>query len=239
MKTYDFKGRLLNDSPKIVYRGLDLYKDNRDNLIKLEELFSRGNIPSKALLIKEGTFDFEKAKKNETSWMPLNKNLIDHYLRMLEDKNLNPLDCNNDLRIQNQLYYPVPFVSTSTDPKIAAMYSHWVKSPVLVFRTDDLEGIDHRKDHACNDSEVVIFKKIPLNNLINIIYFYENPKDIRTLLKKHKRKNIPLIKGFTRPDFRYKTCSGDFVWTDIPSRLKYEEDFIEFYNKLEKEILNE
>ncbi|MCK4729911.1 MAG: hypothetical protein KAT28_01190 [Candidatus Aenigmarchaeota archaeon] len=241
MRLYDFEGKLVANPPKIIYRGFDTIKDETDTITQLNKFFSKEFIPSKACLIKKGNYDFDRGYHNAGAGINPDefKDIAEIYIKMLSEKHLNPEDINKDLIHQHEMYFPTPFVSTSTKVSVAARYSRWIKKPILAFSTDNLEGIDFRRSYISNDNEIAIFKKIPIDNLINIIYFYENTIYLKKILSVYGKEDIILKKGYTRPDFQYKTFSGDLAFR-VPDFLdQHDENFGKFYKELETKLLSE
>lgn len=238
MELYDCDGHRLENSPRILYRGIDMIKDASDAIMLLDGLFEREGIPSKALMIKEGTFDFRKCYK-EIRPEDLSAEVVERYMRML-DGPLEPKDINHRLMSQQICFFPTPFVSTSKKVMIAARYSHWIRRPILVFGTENLQGVDLSTHHADPDYEIAVFRELPMENLRQIIYFYEDAAELSNLLRKHRREDIRLVRGFTRPEFRYRDFSGDLVIDEKKTAgFKYRPEIIEFYAKLESRMHSE
>jgi hypothetical protein len=235
MRLYDFKRNIVNATPKKVFRGLDIYKDNSDGISQIENILKNENIPSSALLISQGRFDFERMNKNASSKNNLNKE-IQKYVNMIKKEALDPLDIDENLRYNHWLHLPSPLVSVSSSIMTGARYSHFVLRPILVYKTDNLEGIDFRSEPQDNDNEIGIFKLLPTENLTDIIYFYEDSRKINELLKDYKRRDVKIDRGFLRPDFKYRTLSGEEHFS-VPSNLMYDKDFQEFYKNKEELLI--
>jgi hypothetical protein len=172
MRLYDFKGNLVEDVPKKVFRGLDVYKDKSDGISQIEAILRNGRVPSHALMIHEGKFDFERLSKHASPWQ-IDDKAIQKYVTMIQIDSLNPSDIDGDLRYHHWIYLPTPLVSVSSSIITAARYSGWALRPVLVYKTDNLEGVDFRPEPQDNDKEIGIFKALPSENLTDILGFVE------------------------------------------------------------------
>lgn len=235
MKLYDFKGNGIENVPKKVFRGLDPNKYKPEGICQVENILKEGRVPSHALLIDEGKFDFERMWKHASPGQ-FGDQTKQKYVEMIQQNSLNPEDIDGDLRYHHWIYLPTPLVSVSSSIVKAARYSGWVVNPILVYKTDNLEGIDFRGEPQDTCSEIGIFKELPTKNLTDIIYFYEKPKQLKELLKDFGREDIKLHKGFIKPEFRYITCSGEKHF-NITCDLSYDSDFQEFYKNKELALL--
>ncbi len=213
MMLYDCNdGRAIENIPPLIYRGFPLNKSKNDTFSQLSDFFDNGGVKSKVLLIKEGKFDLKKTNLNKYCFYEpgtIENKFIPKYLSSMEKGYLEPFDIDDDLRILHvTLNLPTHLVSATTEAFKAANYSRWVKYPVLVFKTENLEGVDFRTDERDVDDEIGIFRMIPSGNLVQIFYFYENPKSLRKILKAHGREDVMLEKGYVRPGFSYISYSG-------------------------------
>ncbi len=225
----------MSDCPKKVFRGLDLSKDKSSGISQIEALLIKGYTSSHSLMINEGEFDFERMRKRVPSW-EINETSIEKYSRMVQENSLNPEDIDDNLRYEHWMYMPSPLVSVTSSLMIGAKYSGWVLRPILVYSTDNLEGIDFRNEPQDCDGEIGIFKALPNRNLTDIIYFFENPNQMKSLLSKFEREDIRLHQGFLKPDFRYVSTSGKECF-NVPSDLLYNQEFQDFYKSKEESLL--
>ncbi len=236
MRLYDFQGNSLKDAPSLVYRGMDINKDDSSGVGQLESLMVRGGVPSHALLIREGLFDFERLSKRLGRYEYEEvEGFIEKYLEAIERDAIDPAGIDNDLKGHHLMYYPTSLVSSSSSLVTGTRYSHWIRRPVLVFSTEGLSGVDFKGGPFDNDSEIGIFKKIPVSNLLDVIYFYENPEELRGVLRRYGREDVGLHKGFVRPEFQYTTFCGEKCFGTIPD-LRYDDDFLTFCKNKEIEL---
>jgi hypothetical protein len=233
MLLFNFEGQVIEQIPKKVFRGIDYFKFPNGFSFDLYELFNKGKISSNAGLIQEGLFDFKKFYSHRTK-NDVPKSLINYYLRMQKEEKLDIKSINHNLRIHHELHYPTPLISTSFSLIQAVRYSHWIEMPVLVFSTNNLEGISFG-DNSPN-KEIGIFKEIRIENLTDIILFYEDKKKIKSILKKFNREDIILHQGFIKENYRYKDIDGNFYF-DVPENLLYDPEVKSFYQNKEQEII--
>ncbi len=234
MILYDFQGNKVPNKPKKVFRGLDILKDNTHGIRQIEKMFKRGSTPSYAVLIDQGKFDFNRLYQYRSP-QDIEQRSIEKYISMIKQNSLNVSDIDDELRFNHLQMLPSPLVSVTTSMIIAAGYSGWIKRPIVVYSTANLEGVDFKPWPQDRDQEIGIFKELPTQNITDIIYFYENQTKLQRLLKTFNRSDIKLHKGFLKPEFRYKTFSGKWA-LNIPYNLELDNELQIFYKTLEQQI---
>ena len=237
MILYDLDGKRIPNPPTVVYRGLDtIYKPTNETI---EQIFDEGNIPSKIVKLNSGKID---RKLFETNCLFSQKN-IDFFTECINKGILEPEDITHILEYNTKIAYhqftlqPTPFVSTSDSLTVSANYSGWFMSwygrrrpsmPILVFKTDGMQGIDFGLETKNNvsspDREIGIFDNISLNNLVQIVCVKEDFSSINKLIIRHKRKDISIAIGRVNPSYLNTNYSKP---PNYHSEIKYMTKFSE------------